>query len=151
MPQVTFHFNVPDKAEYGCRLLRKAVTRGVKKVLVTGPAAEIDALDRALWTFSAREFLPHCRSDAPPDLLDATPIVLTEAVPPGLATLAPEVLVNLGSEMSPDLTGFDKWIELVSEDPQDRSAARHRWKAYAAAGHAMRAHDVLQPGRTSDE
>ena len=50
MTEVSFHFNVPDRAEYTCRLLRKATRQGAR-VTVTGPGDVLSGLDRALWTF----------------------------------------------------------------------------------------------------
>ena len=58
MTEVTFHFNVPDRPGYACRLLRKA-TRSGALVVVTAGAAELAGLDRLLWTFDPIEFLPH--------------------------------------------------------------------------------------------
>ena len=58
MTEVTFHFNVPDRSGYACRLLRKA-TRSGAQVVVTAAAGELAGLDRLLWTFDPIEFLPH--------------------------------------------------------------------------------------------
>ena len=45
MTEVAFHFNMPDKTRYLCRLLRKAVSQGAQ-VAVTGPDAAMDELER---------------------------------------------------------------------------------------------------------
>ena len=58
MTEVSFHFNVPDRTEYTCRLLRKALRQGVR-VVVVGPEKILAGLDRAIWTFDAIEFVPH--------------------------------------------------------------------------------------------
>ena len=58
MTEVAFHFNAPDRVAYACRLLRKAVASGAKLV-VTGSPDVLQQLDRALWTFSAVDFVPH--------------------------------------------------------------------------------------------
>ena len=52
MTEVTFHFNVPEKTAYACRLLRKAWAARAP-VGVLGDAAALRALDEALWTFSS--------------------------------------------------------------------------------------------------
>ena len=80
MTEITFHFNVPDRAGYACRLLRKA-TRSGARLVVTAPAAELAGLDRLLWTFDPIEFLPHVlqrRGAAVPPHLRATPVWLAE-------------------------------------------------------------------------
>ena len=64
MTEVTFHFNVPDKVHYACRLLRKAQAGGAR-LAVLADADTLRALDVALWTFSAPDFVAHCGFDAP--------------------------------------------------------------------------------------
>ena len=143
MTQVTFHFNVADKTGYACRLLRKAVQQGAR-VLVTGSPAQLDELDQGLWTFSARDFLPHCRADAQAAMLAASPIVLADSTMVKQVAQEADVLLNLDGYVSLEPQGFNKWVELVSDDPDDRAAARQRWKAFLVAGCELRGHDVLQ-------
>lgn len=146
MSQVVFHFNAPDKTAYACRLLRKAAGQGAR-VVVTGEADELDRLDHALWTFSAAEFLAHCRADAPATMLQASSVVLSgigEAIP-----RAP-VLVHLGGPTPPDLGQFEKIVEIVGQGESDRHEARLRWKQYAALGYPLVHHDVAQGGRAHD-
>ena len=97
-PQVTelaFHFNVPDRVAYACRLLRKAVASGAK-VVVTGPDSTLEQLDAALWTFSAHDFVAHCGAQAEAKVIAASPIYLAENIDkvPHL-----QILLNLGSHI----------------------------------------------------
>ena len=93
MSQVTFHFNVPDKLAYACRLLGRVHASGARAAVLAPPAL-LDALDVALWRFSATGFLPHCRADAPPAMRAASPIVLGDDA----ATLETRaVLLQLGT------------------------------------------------------
>ena len=141
MTEVSFHFNVPDRTDYSCRLLRKATRRGAR-VVVTGPAATLAELDRGLWTFDPLEFLPHLllhAGQAVDERLRATPVWLMED-----ATQAGhhEVLVNLGRDAPAGFESFARVIEIVSPDEADRLAARERWKHYAARGYAIEQHEV---------
>jgi len=141
MTEVAFHFNAPDKVGYACRLLRKAVGAG-KKVVVTAEPGVLGELDLALWTFSALDFIPHCRDQgAPPAVLAASPVVLADS-----ARSAPhhEVLVNLGEGVPDGFEGFERLIEVVTGDEADRAQARQRWKHYAARGYAITRHDRAQ-------
>jgi DNA polymerase-3 subunit chi len=109
MTEVAFHFNVPDKLGYACRLLRKAAGSGAK-VVVTGEADLLRALDTELWTFSALEFLPHCHAaSADAQVLAASPIVLADAP---RATPHQEVLVNLGTRIPDGFERFERLIEV---------------------------------------
>jgi DNA polymerase-3 subunit chi len=141
MTRVSFHFNVPHRLGYACRLLRKA-TRQQARVAVVGPAATLAELDRALWTFEATEFVPHVllrEGEALAQRLGETPVCL-------LASLdgAPhhDVLVNLGVEPPAGFESFGRLIEIVSTDESERLAARARWKHYAARGYAIEKHEV---------
>jgi len=136
---IDFHFNLPDKLAYACRLLRKAYAAG-GPVGVVGPQQALGQLDGQLWRFSALDFIPHCSAGAPPDVLAHTPIVLAT----GCAELpdAP-VLVNIGDEVPAGYERFARLIELVDTSESSRAQARQRWRHYAASGHAIVRHDLM--------
>lgn len=138
MTEVAFHFNAPDKLGYACRLLRKAVGSGAR-VMVTGQSQALRELDTALWTFAPLEFLPHCYGEATPVALAASPVVLAESV-----RSAPhqQVLVNLGTAVPDGFERFERLIEVVTQDEQDRQEARRRWKHYADRGYSIERHDL---------
>ena len=139
MTDVMFHFNAPDKLGHACRLLRKAVASGAK-VVVTGEAGVLRELDAALWTFSALEFIPHCLGNAPATVLSASPVVLTQS-----ARTAPhhEVLVNLGGAVPEGFERFERLIEVVTVDDEDRARGRERWAHYKDRGYAITTHDLV--------
>lgn len=139
MTQVDFHFNVPDKLHYACRLLRKATGRGVS-VLVTAPTEVLNQLDVLLWTFSPHDFVPHARSSDPAPVRAASPILLSESIAD-----APhrQALLNLGDAIPTGFEQFARLIEIVSQDDmQDRQRARGRWKHYASLGIEPTRHDI---------
>ena len=139
MTEVAFHFNVPQKTGYACRLLRKA-TAGGARVVVTGDAGLLRALDVELWTFSALEFIPHCYAPAAPgEVLAGSPVVLADS-PRDMPHQ--EVLVNLGDAVPEGFERFERLIEVVSTDEDDRQRARFRWKHYADRGYAITRHDL---------
>ncbi|MGE0329427.1 MAG: DNA polymerase III subunit chi [Ramlibacter sp.] len=138
MTAIEFHFNAPDRLSYACRLLRKAVGKGARLV-VTGEGGLLRELDTTLWTFSPLEFVPHCHGQAAPDVLAASPVVLTEAVHD---TPHHQVLVNLGGPVPEGFERFERLIEVVTLDEDDRQAARGRWKHYADRGYAIRKNDL---------
>jgi DNA polymerase-3 subunit chi len=138
MTEVAFHFNAPDKLGYACRLLRKAVANGAK-VVVTGESGLLRELDIALWTFSPLDFVPHCHgSTTTPAVVEASPVVLADS-----ARVSPhrQVLVNLGTAVPEGFEGFERLIEVVTVDEDDRQQARQRWKHYADRGYAITRHD----------
>ena len=145
MTEVAFHFNAPDKLSYACRLLRKACSTSAQ-VVVMGADELMAALDAALWTFSPTAFVPHCLASADAQTLRQTPVVLGlgEQVPDGLPHH--QVLVNLGTGLLSGFETFEKVIEVVTHDEQDRALARMRWKHYADRGYSLVRHDLSLKG-----
>ena len=111
MTEVEFHTGVVDPVGFACRLLRKAVRRGVR-VRVIAPEDTLGALDRALWTFDERDFIPHVRvPGASAETAARTPIWLVPAVDATVGdSPAPAVLLNLGAEAPDLLAGLDRLI-----------------------------------------
>lgn len=143
MAEVSFHFNVPDRLDYACRLLRKA-TRRDAKVVVAAPADVLNRFDKQLWVFGPLDFVPHVYAKPGQALaprMHDTPVWLVEH-----STQAPhrDVLLNLGDEIAGGFEQFARVIEVVSQDGDDRLAGRARWKRYAELGVEPKKHDVAQ-------
>lgn len=138
LSEVEFHTGVADSVAFACRLLRKAYRQGVR-VTVTAPAAVLATLDRELWTFEERDFVPHVRlgPGTPAALAARTPIWLLEG---GAPAGAPPVLVNLGAEMPAADAPFERVIEIVSSDGEDAERGRSRWREYKARGLVVKHH-----------
>lgn len=138
MTEIAFHVNAPDKLAYACRLLRKAWRSGVR-VTVVGSTPVLDALDMALWTFSANDFIPHCRGGADATMLRASAVVLTEDA---RQAAHHEVLVNLGDDIAEGFERFERVIEVADAQERDVLLARQRWKHYASRGYELKHQDV---------
>lgn len=138
MTEVAFHFNAPDKLAYACRLLRKAVGSGAR-VVVTAPGEALARLNGLLWTFSQLDFIPHAVASDPDHVRAASPVLLTEALT-GLPHR--QVLLNLGAQVPDGFEQFERVIEVVALDDEDRQLARSRWKHYTDQGYAITRHDL---------
>ena len=149
MTDIAFHFSVPDKLAYSCRLLRKAYQSGAQLVVIGAPDM-LAELDQMLWTFSASEFVPHYRPPADAKsataldkALEATPVLLVESVG---SSVHQGVLVNLSLDIPDGFECFERFIEVVSIQDVDRLAARRRWKHYADRGYTLQRHDLATAG-----
>ena len=144
---VEFHSGIADKLGYACRLLRKAQAQGAR-VVVTGDAQALRALDERLWTFEPLSFVAHALLQpgrpVPERLLQPTPIWLVE---PGAEPPHREVVLNLGPQALPDAAACGRLIEIVADDAAERAAGRQRWRAYEAQGCTIRHH--AKPGATA--
>lgn len=145
MKEIEFHFNMPDKLQYSCRLLRKVYLRGIRAV-VTAEAPVLAELDQLLWKFSPTGFLPHCMATAAAPSLALTPILLAQQ--PDQCS-ADSVLINLGQQVPAGFERFERFIELVSEQPDDRLAGRSRWKTYKDGGFELKRHDLSASGEVA--
>lgn len=143
MTEVEFHTGVADPVGFACRLLRKAVRRGVR-VRVIAPSDTLGALDRTLWTFDEREFLPHVRVPGASAATAArTPIWLVPHLQAAAGDAQPPALVlNLGADAPEELSGLDRLIEVVSADPDEAARGRARWREYKARGLGITHHSA---------
>jgi DNA polymerase III subunit chi len=140
MTDVAFHFNVPDKPVYLCRLLRKVSNAGMR-AMVLAPQPLARELDQVLWTFSQEDFISHVMNTDDIALQKRSAVVLaSEECDAGLR----EVLINCLQGVPSGFTNFEKVVEIVGTDDDDRAWARQRWKYYTQQGFALIRHDVAQ-------
>ncbi|HUN91177.1 MAG TPA: DNA polymerase III subunit chi [Burkholderiaceae bacterium] len=139
-PRLDFHINVPHRLLYACRVVRKARAAGRSILVYARDADRLARFDSALWTFSALDFLPHVHAESP--LAPRTPVWLSLQPLPA----ARDVLVLLDDAIAPDFerwfAGYERVIEVVSQDDDDRQYARARYKAYKAAGFHPTTHEA---------
>lgn len=129
---VEFHTGVPETTAFACRLLRKAYRKGAT-VLCLAPGRALEVLDRSLWTFVERDFIPHLRlGPAASPLLARTPIWLADALPASGA--GRDVVLNLGAELGVGAAGEARVIEVVGSDADEVERGRGLWRQYKAAG-----------------
>ena len=137
--RIDFHFNVEHRLQYACRVVRRARAADCRVLLFSRDADRLARLEAALWTFSALDFVPHVYAESP--LAARTPVLLAAS----LDAAACPVLVNLDDDVPPELpslTGrFERLIEIVSRDDDDRRRARERFRAYREAGFEPQSHD----------
>lgn len=141
MTEIGFHFNVPDRAAYACRVVRKVVRQG-RSVVVTAPIATLERFDRELWSFDASEFVAHGwleKSAAVPARLHSSTVWLaTDAS----GASSHDTLLNLGDAAPVGFESFARMVEVVSAAEDDRGFARERWKYYAHRGYPIARHEV---------
>jgi len=134
MTEISFHFNVADKWEYSCRLLRKAAGTGARTAVMADPV-DLQRLDRRLWELDPVEFLAHCLAErADGTMREASAVVLCESL---AAAPHDQVLLNLGPGVAAGFERFARLIEVVGCDEGERVRARARWKYYTSRGYAI--------------
>lgn len=138
MTRIDFHSGVADPLLHTCKLVRKAVAAGNRVVCLSTDSQRLEALDRALWSFSPTDFIAHVAVTDP--LAEQTPVLLSDgSVPPPVSHH--EVLVNLDAQTPAHFSRFQRLIEIVSRDDADKTAARERFRFYRDRGYALAHHD----------
>lgn len=133
MTRIDFHSNVPDKIGYACRLVRKAHTAQCRVVLLAEDMDSLATLDKALWTFSEFDFLPHVLASDP--LALQTPIILTD----NDATNYPhhQILINLSNKTPAHFARFERMFEIISSADADKQFGRDRYRFYQQRGYPL--------------
>lgn len=139
MTRIDFHSNVADKLTYTCRLIRKAYTADCKTVVFHTDPGVLRRLDEALWTFTEADFLPHVMKNHP--LASVTPIVLTDDA--SIDCPHYELLINLTSVPPVNFSAFQRMIEIISDDENDKKIGRERYRQYQQQGHTL-SHSVAK-------
>ena len=124
-------------------MLDKTLARGQRAVLMAGSPERVEALAHWLWTFEDRSFLPH--GTARDGMAERQPIWLTaeDENPNGAAAL---FLTDGATSAAVDR--FELCVEVFDgNDPAAVAAARTRWAAYLAAGHALTYYQQDEAGR----
>ncbi len=139
MTQIDFHINTTDKLHYACKVVRKAYNAGKQVVCYSSTPDLLAQLDKALWDFSALDFLPHTFANHP--LAKDTPIILTQD---GQGVEHHEVLINLDANWPPFFSRFERLIELVGTHDDDKAQGRDRYKFYRDRGYPLQIHDTAK-------
>ncbi len=137
MTTVDFYFNAGDRLQTACRLAGKVLAQG-KRLLVYAPQPELARkFDRMLWTWPAIGFVPHClATDA---IAAETPVLISGEGEPAPSC---EALLNLAAECPPFFERYERVLEIVSQDEEERRSGRARYAHYRERGYAIRNHDL---------
>ena len=74
MTIVEFYHNAPDRTHAVCVLIAGRIGRGERVRVYAPDPGRAELLDKALWSFSALSFVPHCREGTP---IEAdTPVII---------------------------------------------------------------------------
>ena len=137
MTRIDFYFEAEDKLQVACRLSAKAAQQKLRVLIYAPDEAQAQRIDKMLLTWQATGFLPHCMTHSP--LATQTPILITHDPED---TPHDEVLLNLHCEWPPAFSRFQRLVEIVGRDDEDRAAARERFRFYRDRGYEIVNHDL---------
>jgi len=139
--RIDFYHYAEDKLRFACRLAATACERGSRLVVWSPDEPTLANFDRLLWTWQSTRFVPHCRAGE--SLAAETPVILaagTEDLPHH------DVLLNLGDEWPPFFASFERLLEIVATDDEDKQRARGRYAFYRKRGYEIRVNAIEASG-----
>lgn len=142
MARINFAFGATERIAQACQTTLKQYLAGQKMVVFCSDVARLKQFDQKLWAVDSAAFVPHVWADDP--LAPNTPIVLVaKDLEQTLQSCSPETwLLNLDDACPPSLGKLERVLEIVSDESDDKDAARQRWLAYKAQGHDLKSHSL---------
>jgi DNA polymerase-3 subunit chi len=135
--RIDFYHYADDKLRFACRLATLAFERDNKVVAYSSDPQVLSSFDRMLWTFQSVKFVPHCRAGEP--IATETPVILATA---GDELPHHDVLLNLDDEWPPFFASFERLLEIVAADDEDKQRARGRYAFYKKRGYEIRVNAI---------
>ncbi len=132
-----------DPVVAAARLCDKAVAAGHTLYVTSADAARLDTLSSLLWTQRQGSFIAHERfvRDAPIEPLPK--VLLGEAEPPAGWQ---DVLLNLGQDVPPYFSRFERLLEIVPGDAASRAKCRERYQFYRDRGYQLKTFEQTAEG-----
>ncbi len=120
-----------------CRLAEKAYSLNNQIYIYTGNQSQSKELDELLWTYRAGSFVPHQQLEVH-DNHDCPVLIGHAEAPEGLN----QVLINLDSAVPLFFSRFERVVEIVNQDENQRQQARERFKFYRDRGYDLHTHNL---------
>ena len=118
-----------------CELAKRAFDSGQPALILARSIDQAEQLDEKLWEFDTDAFVPHQIAGDDDDAI--TPVLI---VPPEITAPDRALVINLREDCAPGL--FERVLEVVPADENERLGSRNRWKTYKAAGFDVAKHDM---------
>jgi DNA polymerase-3 subunit chi len=135
--RIDFYHYAEDKLRFACRLAAKACEQSSRVVVYTPDTDLLGRFDRDLWTFQSTRFVPHVFAGT--GLAAETPVILASS---GDNLPHHQVLLNLADEWPPFFSSFERLLEIVAADDEDKAKARSRYAFYRKRGYDIQVNAI---------
>jgi len=133
MTRIIFYSNLADKQTTLATLLQQALEKRHQVTILAENEKTASSTSDALWKSSAIGFIPNVLSSHA--LAPETPIVIDWQEK---TLFQDDILINLTQQQLVSFSRFRELIELVSNDEDDKAAARQRYKFYRDRGYEIK-------------
>ena len=139
MTRIDFYFNVSNKQQVLADLVQAAVQIRRQVTICVADESSAAMISANLWQQKPESFLPNVAANHA--AAAQTPIVIHWQE---MALQKDELLINLRRDQPTFFSRFTHLIELVSDDEQDKIAARARFKFYRDRGYDIKSVNYAQ-------
>jgi len=126
-----------DKFELACRLAEKAYLAGQRVCITTENDQDATQVNQLLWTYSQQSFIPH-QLDSEQDIA-LSPVMISSQLQ---QTDEHQVLINLASEVPACFSQFDRLLEPVDHNDDNKFSGRKRYRYYRDCGYTINNHEI---------
>jgi DNA polymerase III subunit chi len=137
MTRIDFYFNVSDKPKLLAQLVETAIAKHRQVVVLAPDDAMAKRVSDYLWQENATSFLPN--SYANHSHAARSPVVI--GLQGGYLDTSfkhDDMLINLASNEPSIFSRFTQLVEMVSDEEDDKLAARVRYKFYRDRGYDIK-------------
>jgi DNA polymerase III subunit chi len=139
MTRVEFYSNAKSKLQVACQLVAEALQQQSRILIYAPDEATAQSIDKLLWTFQATGFVRHCMAFHA--LAAETPVVIAredDEMPHH------QVMLNLHRDLPSLFSRFERLLEVVGADEDDRQLARARYRFYRDRGYEIQHYDLAK-------
>ena len=139
MTRIDFYFNVINKPQVLADLVQTALTKRRQVTICVADESTAAIVSADLWQHKPESYIPNVASNHA--AATQTPVVIHWQ---NMALQQDELLINLMANQPVFFSRFTHFIELVSDDEQDKIAARARFKFYRDRGYEIKSINYAQ-------
>ena len=139
MTRIDFYFNVSDRQQVTACLVESALAKRRQVTICAVDESSAASVSKDLWQHQSESFLPNVLANHA--AAAHTPVVIHWQ---NQVMLQDELLINLTQAEPSFFSRFTQLIELVSDDEQDKIAARARFKFYRDRGYEIKSIDYAK-------
>jgi DNA polymerase-3 subunit chi len=137
MTRIDFYIGASDKNEVARKLSFKAYSAGSSIFILTNNERESRIVDEYLWSHPLLSFLPHAIFNSS---LSSKSSILIGDKPEFITNSG--VLINLSKSTPSSFDRFERLLEIVTDDKEDKESARSRYRFYKDSGYSIKTHDL---------
>lgn len=131
--------DIQVRNQLACRLSEKACHSKLATFIHTQTEQHSQEIDKLLWTFKASSFIPHQLYNSEEAGKQAQPILIGNDIEPEKNF---DLLINLDNQIPDFFSRFNRVIEIVTNNEEQRDLSRKHYTFYKDRGYIINTHNI---------